>query len=197
MSKELEIRHFKGIEIRATEEKRQMTGYAAVFNSDSVDFGWFKEQIAPGAFSRSIKEKVNVRALVDHDTGKVIASTKAKTLSVREDDKGLFVDLEPANTTHGNDILELVKRGDVDAMSFGFRVIEDKWETRDGKDFRTLIDVDLMEVSIVAMPAYPATSISARSAEKVWEEHQKQLATGSRASTERVKRMVAFYDRIS
>lgn len=171
---QMEIRHIPGAEIRAMSEgSLSLRGYAAVYNSDSVDFGEFKEQILPGAFTRTLREKPDIRALVDHDSAKVIGRTKSGTLALREDERGLIAEIDPPDTSHGRDIIELVKRGDVDGMSFGFIVKKDKWEKRSGSLLRSLIDVDLLEVSIVAFPAYPATQISARSAQSVLEEYLK------------------------
>lgn len=192
--KDLEYRHYTGLEFKAENEIRKMTGYAAVFNTDSVDFGWFKEQIAPGAFTRTLKEHPDVRAFVDHDPSKIIGRTKSKTLILRQDDHGLFAEIEPANTTVGNDVYESVKRGDIDGMSFGFRVISDKWEMRDGKEFRTILDVDLKEVSIVTLPAYQDTNISARSAEKAWQEHCKAVKNGIHPTE--LKRRIALFEKI-
>lgn len=195
--KDLEYRHFTGLEVRAAEDSRVLRGYAAVFNSESVDFGWFKEQIAPGAFTRTLKEQPDVRALVDHETNKVLARTVSKSLTLREDSTGLLFEMEPSNTTHGNDTLESVKRGDIDGMSIGFRVMSDKWEKRDGKEFRTILDVTLYEISVVPFPAYPETSVSARSALKVWEAHQAEIEarSGGRRS-EHLKRRIALFEKL-
>lgn len=172
MADEKEIRACaEDLRFQEKDGARKLAGYAAVFDSESVDMIYFKEQIAPGAFTRTLKENGDVRALVNHDTGKVLARTKSGSMTMREDTHGLFVEISPADTSYGRDISELVKRGDVDGMSIGFRVKEDKWSIRDGKDFRTLLDIELHEVSIVAFPAYTTTSISARSAERVYREY--------------------------
>lgn len=177
----LEIRQIPEAEIRA-EDEAKLRGYAAVYNSESVDFGSFREQIAPGAFARTLKQNKDIRALVDHDTGKVIGRTKSGTLSLREDEHGLVTEILPADTTVGRDIMTLVRRGDVDGMSFGFIVKKDKWEKRSGGlVIRTLLDVDLVEVSVVAFPAYPATKVKSRSADAVFEEYQKTLEQEERS----------------
>lgn len=195
--KEIEIRHFPTLSVRAEGDDRTLRGYAAPFNSESVDFGWFKEQIAPGAFTRSLRERPDVRALADHDTAKVLARTTNGSLTLREDENGLWAEITPNGASYSNDVYECVKRGDIDGMSIGFRVMDDKWEMRDGKDFRTLLDVELIEVSIVAFPAYPETSISARSAQAVWEARQK-VTRGETPNhrLEHIKRRIALYERI-
>ena len=144
-------------EVRETENGMQFTGYAAVFNSDSEPLP-FIERIAPGAFIRSLKSRNDIKLLWNHDTGSVLGSSRAGTLSLVEDDRGLRVTADLPNTTTGRDAAELLRRGDVDAMSFGFTVPKggDSWSD-DGRE-RTLNEIRLHEVSIVAFPAYTATA---------------------------------------
>jgi HK97 family phage prohead protease len=143
-------------EIRETADGMTFTGYAAVFNSRSENLGGFTEFVAPGAFTRSLKTRNDVKLLWNHDTSIVLGSTRARTLSLTEDEKGLRVEAQLPNTSAGRDAAELLKRGDVDSMSFGFSVIKDSWNT--SGDERTLNAVRLHEVSVVAFPAYPETA---------------------------------------
>jgi len=144
-------------EVRETENGMQFTGYAAVFNSDSEPLP-FTERIAPGAFIRSLKSRNDIKLLWNHDTGAVLGSSRAGTVVLTEDDRGLRVTADLPNTTTGRDTAELLRRGDVDAMSFGFTVPKggDQWSD-DGRE-RTLNEVRLHEVSIVAFPAYTSTA---------------------------------------
>ena len=144
-------------EVREEADGMRFSGYAALFNSPSAPLP-FTERIAPGAFKRSLRSKNNVFMFYNHDSGQVLASTRAGTLKLEEDSRGLKVDAVLANTTAGRDVAELLKRGDLDAMSFGFSVPSggDQWN-EDGSE-RTLNSVRLFEVSVVAMPAYPETS---------------------------------------
>lgn len=138
-----------------------ISGYAAVFNSPSEDLGGFIEIIAPGAFKRSLDAKKDIRAFADHDMGKILARSKNGTLSLEEDTTGLKTTIKLPNTTLGNDIRALVADGTVSQMSFGFRVLKDSWsKTAEGKALRTITDLDLIEVSVVSIPAYPDTSIA-------------------------------------
>ena len=141
-------------------------GYAAVFNSPSEPLP-FTERIAPGAFSRSLKSRNDIKMLWNHDAGEVLASTRAGTMQLAEDDRGLRVVADLAPTTRGRDLAILLKRGDIDSMSFGFSVIRDSWN-EDGSE-RTLHSVRLAEVSVVAWPAYTATAgtTSVRGLDKV------------------------------
>ena len=149
-----------GGEIRAEMDGNRMRGYAIVFGRDSLDLGGFIERIRPEAVERTLRTAANVMALVGHDDKRVIASTKSGTLQLSKDGRGLRVDIDPANTTDGRDIMELVRRGDVSGMSFGFRTLEDEWHMEDGMPHRDILDMEVREVSIVAFPAYPDTDIS-------------------------------------
>lgn len=138
-------------------------GYAAVFNSDSEPLP-FIERIAPGAFDRTLKSRNNVKMYLNHDSTLVLASTRAKTLRLNVDGKGLLADADLPNTTYARDLSELIKRGDVDSMSFGFSVPRggDTWNDEGTR--RELREVRLHEVSVVTgFPAYKATSASLRS----------------------------------
>lgn len=153
-------------EVREEADGMHFSGYAAVFNSPSEPLP-FTERIAPGAFKRSLRARNDIKLLWNHDTSEVLGSTRAKTLSLFEDERGLRVEAMLPNTQRGRDTAELLRRGDVDSMSFGFSVIKDSWSA-DGNE-RTLNSVRLHEVSVVAFPAYSATAgtTSVRSLDKV------------------------------
>jgi HK97 family phage prohead protease len=142
-------------ELRETQDGMVFEGYAAVFDSPSEPLP-FTEKIKRGAFRGSLRVRNDIKLLWNHDSGQVLASTRARTLSLVEDDRGLKVTASLPNTTLGRDTAELLRRGDVDSMSFGFSVIKDSWNTEGSE--RTLEAVRLHEVSIVAWPAYTATS---------------------------------------
>jgi len=142
-----------------------LTGHAAVFNSPA-DLGEFAEVIRPGAFARSLASGASVAALYHHDSMALLGTTKSGTLELREDNHGLAFSLELPSTTYARDLAELVKRGDVSGCSFGFTVPDggDRWEQRsNGKPLRELLAVDLREVTITSVPAYPDTSVALRS----------------------------------
>lgn len=158
MSQELERRTIR--EAGVGLDSRKIRGLAVVFDSQSVDLGGFREYIAPEAVDRTLREGLDVRALVDHDPAKVIGRTRAGTLDLRKTRKGLEVSIDPPNTTAARDILELVDRGDVSGMSFGFRVLTDDWAMENGQPVRTITDMVIHEVSVVSFPAYEATDVS-------------------------------------
>jgi HK97 family phage prohead protease len=132
------------------------TGYAAVFNAPSEPLP-FTERIAPGAFKRSLQSRNDIKLLWNHESGTVLGSTRAGTLRLEEDNVGLRVSADLPDTQAGRDAAYLIKRGDVDAMSFGFSVPKggDEWVSADE---RVLNSVRLFETSIVAFPAYEQTA---------------------------------------
>ena len=154
----LETRHIPAeLEVRETETGMTFSGYAAVWDAPSAPLP-FTERIQRGAFSRSIRSRNDIKMLWNHESGEILGSTRGGTLTLREDDKGLLVSAELPNTSRGRDVAELLRRNDVDSMSFGFTVPKggDEW-SEDGSE-RTLKSVRLLEVSVVPWPAYEATA---------------------------------------
>ena len=161
--KKIERRTFtvRDVEARQAEDGTMtLRGYAAVFNEASVPLP-FIETIAPGAFRKTLAETPDVRLLINHE-GLPLARTKNGTLTLTEDDRGLYMDAVIADTSEGRDLYKLVERGDVDQMSFAFRVIRQKYN--DDRSQRTLTEVSLADgdVSVVTYPAYPTTTVEAR-----------------------------------
>jgi HK97 family phage prohead protease len=163
MTKKIERRTFtiKNVEARQAEDgTMRLSGYAAVFNNDSVPLP-FIERIAPGAFRKTLTETPDVRLLINHE-GLPLARTKNGTLRLKEDEAGLYMDADLPDTQAARDLYTLVERGDVDQMSFAFRVIRQKWN--EGRTERTLTELSLADgdVSVVTYPAYPTTTVEAR-----------------------------------
>ena len=158
---ELEKRTYNA-ELRVAGDKRKITGYGALFNSESVDLGGFKERIAPGAFRDSLNRDMvsdPVYLLWQHDEKKPLGSTKNGTLKIWEDERGLAFEAIPPKTTWALDAREAIKSGLISQCSFGFEIQEDKWS---GTDRRELQRVKLHEISVVTFPAYQQTSVEAR-----------------------------------
>ena len=168
MTKETkEIRAFGTLGELREESEGKIVGYAAVFNSPTTIGGWFREQIAPGAFTEAIEED-DVRALVDHDSSLVLGRNKSGTLALSEDDKGLRVEIDPPDTQLANDLKKLIERGDVTQMSFGFRAESEQWDDDDDDNelpLRTVLKARLFDVSVVTYPAYTDTEVAVRSLE--------------------------------
>lgn len=184
------------VEVRAASGDTVSTigGYAAVFNQETVIGGgsWgFREQIAPGAFDAAIRDD-DVRALFNHDPNYLLGRNVAGTLRLKSDKTGLKYDVDLPDTAAGRDVKTLVERGDVSGSSFGFVVEEDEWI--DGKvdekngtltlPLRTIRKASLFDVSPVTYPAYPQTTVSARSkAQAVTETAEQARAAAQAAKT--------------
>lgn len=148
---------------RAEGAAPKIIGHAAVFNQLTDIGGYFREQVAPGAFSEAIGRD-DVRALFNHNPDYVLGRNKAGTLRMAEDDVGLAVEIDPPDTQLARDLMVSMERGDITQMSFGFYVRKQKWEEdEDGVVTRTLVDVELFDVSPVTYPAYPTTDVAVRS----------------------------------
>jgi HK97 family phage prohead protease len=161
---DLEIRTIdtEPLELRAATTGDGMTfmGYAARYDSPSLPLP-FVERIAPGAFTRSLKSRNDIKMFVNHSDLHVLASTRAKTLRLEDRTDGLFVEADLPDVTYANDLRVLIERGDVSTMSFGFSTVRDSWSDNGAE--RTLQEVRLHEVSVVtSTAAYPATTASVR-----------------------------------
>ena len=138
-----------------------ISGYAAVFNT-VVNVGDFLEQVDRGAFAATLKSGRGVVLLLGHNqSGLPLASTSSGTLRLEEDGRGLRFAADLPDSPSGRDLAEAIRRGDLRGMSFGFGVKRDRWSAdSSGRTVRSLLEVDLFEVSAVAFPAYPSTSVS-------------------------------------
>ena len=144
------------LEIRQEGDGMTLRGYAAVFNSPSQPLP-FIETIQRGAFKDSLKSRNDVKLLWNHDTSVVLGSTRAGTLRLMEDERGLLVEADLPMTQAGKDAAISIQRGDVTAFSFGFRIPAggDEWANANE---RLLKRVNVHEVSVgVAFPAYTGT----------------------------------------
>lgn len=161
---EREIRGGVAAEIRSEADGVRVSGYAAVFNQEADIGGYFREIIAPGAFSEAIGRD-DVVFLINHD-GLPLARTRSGTLTLREDDTGLF--METVLDASDPDVLSIIgkmKRGDLDKMSFAFMPDVQEWDESGDSPLRTIKKASLYDVSIVTTPAYDGTSIGLRSLE--------------------------------
>lgn len=160
----------------ASDGSMRIAGYAAMFNREASGLP-FREAIAPGAFSRSLQSGEPVYLLVNHDMDQLpLASTRSGTLTLSEDDLGLYMeaDLDPANP-RAAELHSALARGDVDKMSFAFSINDDGETREDG--VRVLRDLNLYEVSVVTWPAYDATEVGVRAeADPTLSLRQRQLA---------------------
>lgn len=175
------MRKDNNIEIRATnstpvvsQDSRTVEGYAVVFNSQSEDLGFY-ETINPAAITEDVLMRSDVFCLFNHDQDKVLARSKYGTgsLQLQLDEQGLKYSFNAPNTDLGDELLEYLRRGDIDSSSFAFTVSTDEgsevWTTgTDGRQYREILKIDsLHDVSPVWTPAYSSTSVSQRTLDKL------------------------------
>ena len=146
---------------------QKVSGYAAIFNEWTWIAGSFWERVRPGAFSKALGGDKEIFLVHHHDFKTVLATTRNKTLKLFEDAKGLRIEAELPDTTAAGDLAKLIRRRDVQGMSFAFQVNGaegEVWrERKNGVPERDLLDLTLYETTITPVPAYPQTSVSVRS----------------------------------
>jgi uncharacterized protein len=180
-----ELRFVSAAELRAyapdgvmggDEDQRDVGGYAAVFNSPTVIAGYFREQVAPGAFLTAITRD-DVRALFNHDANYVLGRNRAGTLKLSEDERGLVWRATPPKTSWAADLAVSIERGDISGCSFSFVPTVEEWDFSDDLPMRTIRECELYDVSAVTYPAYDDTSVAMRSAaESLVATHRQGLA---------------------
>lgn len=147
------------VELRAAEDgRRRIVQRAVPYGELSVDLGGWREVIVAGAFAID----GDIRALWQHDSAMVLGRTTAGTLSLRDDETGIYAESDPPDTSWARDALVSIERGDVTGSSFGFYVDEDEWILTEREVIRRVKRGTLVEVSPVTFPAYPTTSTSVR-----------------------------------
>lgn len=150
---------------RRADKPVQLAGYAAVYNSLSEELWGFRERIAAGAFQGALK--ADVRALMNHDPNLILGRSSAGTLRLTEDERGLGFELDLPETQTARDLVVSIERKDITGMSFAFRTIKDTWNKVASEWLRTLLEVDLIDISPVTYPAYPDTSVAVRQLEQL------------------------------
>lgn len=147
---------------KPNEEAFEIEGYFIVYDDETELWDGVYEKIDRNALDGQLDK--DIRALYDHDTSKVLGRVKNNTLRLESDDKGLkgIVTIN-RDDPEALSIYQKIKRGDVDQCSFGFIPTKQDRSTRPGGgELFTVRELDLIEVSVVAFPAYENTSIAAR-----------------------------------
>lgn len=150
--------------VRSSEnENKYIEGYFIRFNEETELWPGVYEEVTPDSITDSIKTN-DIRCLFNHDTNIVLGRTGNSTLELKKDDKGLFGKVKiNQNDKQAMDILARIERGDINACSFGFNIINEEVQNRDDGTVKFILkEIDLHEVSPVTFPAYPTTSIEAR-----------------------------------
>lgn len=166
-------RRVLNVESRVDSKSRTVHGYAALYENTTSEMGWFDEEIAAGAFDGA--DTSDVRALFNHDPNWLLGRTKSGTLKLNIDEKGLSYEFDAPNTTAGNDLLEMLRRGDVSQSSFAFTIKKEAWIEGKGmkRPKRRILEIDrLYDVSPVTYPAYPDTTAAKRSFDAYHKDHE-------------------------
>lgn len=165
MTREIRVISAMQVEEREDGAPERLVGYAAVFDTETEIGGYFREKIERGAFSEAL-DRDDIHALFNHDYGNVIGRRKAGTLALSEDERGLRVEITPPNTQLARDLMENIRAGNIDQMSFAFSMNggRETWDETGEVPLRIIGKVgELYEVSIVPRGAYPTTEIGMRS----------------------------------
>jgi len=155
--------HTNDIEVRSDSEGMDISGYAIVFDEPS-------KPLYGGAFIETVSQRSldgvdlsDVFLLYNHNSDDVMGSAKNGTLTLEVDQRGLKFNASLPETQRGKDTFELVKRGDIQGVSFGFSVEDDSWNTTVSPEQRLITKIkEVREISITPFPAYEKTSVSTR-----------------------------------
>ena len=159
-------------------DKKIISGYFIVFDTETELYPGVREEVSPDALVGV--DLSDVKALIDHDTAKVLGRTKANTLSLSVDSKGLYGEIiVNESDQEAMNLYSRVQRGDVDQCSFGFEILnEEMIQNSDGTVKFIIKSINLYEVSVVTFPAYQDTAVEARS--KQIEDAQKRTLQASK-----------------
>jgi uncharacterized protein len=168
-----EIRTLPAKELRiapvAADGTRTLTGRAICFGVRSQDLGGFQEVVSPGAVTETLGSKQNVLLLNNHNSSQVLASTRAGTLQLTTDAKGVSFSCKlDTRMSFASDLCISIERGDTAGCSFGFRTLRDSYANDNGTLVRTLEQLELLEVTVTANPAYLQTRVDVRSVPKAF-----------------------------
>lgn len=175
----LEIRSIVS-EIRSLEEEsRKISGLAIPAEARSeLLYGEFYETISKDALTEDLINSMDIKLYVNHDASQgTFARSKYGKGSLRlfVTDRGIEFETELPNTAQGDMLLEGIRRGDYDALSFAFAPDEDEWtENEDGTYNRTIRSIAFLdEISLLSVaPAYEQTEVNCRSLENFKEEQR-------------------------
>jgi uncharacterized protein len=139
---------------------RTLHGIASPYNQPADIGGMFRETVMPGAYVRTLAGKPDVLALADHRSDRLLGRTRSGTLRLSDTPDGLGYELDMPDTSDGNDLLALAKRGDLGGVSIGFTADDENWPDKRTRQLRA---VTLHEISIIrGHPSYDGTSVAVR-----------------------------------
>lgn len=186
MNGDRELRMFEmdSLEVRAGNEgeTKKLRGHGAVYNKLSEDLGGFKEMFLPSSLAETIKRD-DIRSLRDHTPSYILGRSKAGTLTLEEDERGIYFEVDIPDTSYARDLMVSVERRDVTGCSIIFSVegpknerwfVDSKevdaldafmamWDGKKHRVERHIVKARLYDIGPVTFPAYPQTEIKARS----------------------------------
>jgi HK97 family phage prohead protease len=184
------------VEVRQEGEDHYFEGLAAVFDSPA-DLRDFTEEIDSRAFDDVMED--DVRGTFNHSSDVVLGRNKAGTMVLAKTERGMGYKIKynPNDPDHVR-VMEKVKRGDVSQSSFAFRVAKDEWSTRDGKDHRRITKLQRWyDVGPVTYPAYPDTTVAARSLDKMKHKKKSKGLTYQEAHVTLLRNSMSKQDRLA
>lgn len=176
---------------RDDNEELRIEGYFVVYDDETMLWEGVYEKIDRNAFEGELDK--DIRALAGHDREKVLGRVKNNTLTLRSDEKGLWGSiLINKDDPEAFSLYQKVKRGDIDQCSFGFIPTEEERESRSNGELFIVKRCKLIEVSVVAFPAYENTSVSARKKAFEEEENKKSVMRKKEELKERMNELKSF-----
>ena len=180
------------------ENSRRVERYAIVFNQrsrvlyDKEKKKFFVEVIEPRAITKELLDSCDIKFLFNHDNNHMLGRSTFGygSLSYEIDDYGVKFSIELPNTSDGNDVLELIRRGDIFGCSFAFKYDKDGVVDvkKNGENLRTIIKfASIHDFSIVVDPAYWGTFVSSRAFVEPKEEDEKAFPASLEAELENLK----------
>ena len=172
-----------------------ITGYASVTydGTPATQYDLWPgvvERIMPGAFDGAIARGDDARGLFNHDSNMLLGRRSADTLKLATDSTGLRYDIDPPDTQVGRDVVEMIKRGDLQGSSFAFIVTDEEWRKEDGLEIREIQGVELFDVGPVTYPAYENTTTGVRSQTEKSDARTAYAAWKSSIATKRANQMI-------
>lgn len=189
-----QVRDIGELNINNEAAEKIISGYFIVFNSETELYDGVWEEIAPEALNGV--DFSDVRALIDHDTAKVLGRTKSSTLSLSVDSKGLYGEIRVnEQDQEAMNLHSRVLRGDVDQCSFGFDILnEEMIQNPDGTVKFIIKSIKLYEVSVVTFPAYQDTAVEARS-KQIENAHKRAFESLKKQTEEKLNGIKTTYFR--
>lgn len=156
-------------------------------------YGMFKEKFRKGAFRSFLANNPDVFALREHNPQHILGRTKSGTLTLTENDEGVFASVSVPNCSYANDLVESIRRQDIQGMSFYFQSVSDteKWGREDGIRTREIQEATLTEVTFTACPFYTGTTAHVRSMDGMTREEMQEFLKSREDKADKVCNLYA------